>query len=234
MQPSEQQAPEPEPHPAEVAGGGAGLAALSMPARGVVSLAAVVVAIAVAVHLAMVFLHVAPSNTITKKHGQVIDDYVYPEFEQNWKLFAPNPLQQNIAVQARARIANDDGTAKTLGWVNLSEQDGKGIDHNLAPSHTQQNELRRAWEFYNGSHDNKGKPIGLRGDLSERYLKRIVMLRFGTELNGGTVERIQVRAATSPVAPPSWSDEKQDSKTDYRVQPWWQVSSADLPGGWDK
>ena len=63
----------------------------------------------------------------------MIDDYVYPEFEQNWKLFAPNPLQQNIAVQARAEIANDDGTAKTTGWFDLSAQDGEAIDHNLAP-----------------------------------------------------------------------------------------------------
>ncbi|WP_181768401.1 DUF5819 family protein, partial [Streptomyces albidus (ex Kaewkla and Franco 2022)] len=188
----------------------------------------------VAVHLAMVFLHVAPSNTLTKKHGEAVDDYVYPEFEQNWKLFAPNPLQQNIAVHARARVAKDDGGTETTGWVNLSAMDGKEIDHNLAPSHVQQNELRRAWEFFSGSHDEKGKALGLRGELSESYMKRIVMLRFGPELNGGSVERIQVRSATAPVPPPKWSDEKLDLKTDYRVQPWWPVSSADLPGGWDK
>jgi Family of unknown function (DUF5819) len=232
MEPAEQEAPQAEP-PHESTRG-TGPAALSLPGRVIVAISAVAVVVAVAVHLGMVFLHVAPSNTLTQKHGKVIDDYIYPEFEQNWKLFAPNPLQQNIAVHARARVAKPDGGTETTGWVNLSRMDGKGIDHNLAPSHIQQNELRRGWEFYRGSHDEKHKPIGLRGELSAQYVKRIVMLRFGQELNGGTVERIQVRSATSPVALPSWSDEKSDAKTDYQVEPWWPVTSEDLPGGWDK
>nr|WP_240500881.1 DUF5819 family protein [Streptomyces albus] len=109
--------------------------------------------------------------------------------------------------------------------------DGKAIHGNPAPSHTQQNELRRAWEFYADYHDDNGLPVGLRGRLSEQYLKRIVMMRFGAELNGGSVERIQVRSAVTPVAPPAWSEEKADIKTQYAVQPWWQVTSADLPGG---
>ncbi|OEU90748.1 hypothetical protein DB35_02675 [Streptomyces abyssalis] len=204
------------------------------PWRLAVAVSAAVLVAAVAVHLGMVFLHVAPSNTLSKQHGEGIDDYVYPEFEQNWKLFAPNPLQQNIHVHARARVAKDDGSSETTGWVNLSRMDGEAIDHNIAPSHVQQNELRRGWEFYRGAHNEKGKAIGLRGELSETYIKRIVMLRFGRELNGGTVERIQVRSATTPVKPPSWSDEKSDAKTEYQVQPWWQVGSADIPGGWDK
>ncbi|MGH3309728.1 MAG: DUF5819 family protein [Streptomyces sp.] len=228
MEPAEEQTP----RRAEVRG--TGPAVLSLPARVVVGIAVAVVAVAVAVHVAMVFLHVAPANTLSKQYGQGVDDYVYPEFEQNWKLFAPNPLQQNIAVHARARVATDDGGTETTGWVNLSAMDGEAIKHNLAPSHTQQNELRRAWEFLTSSHDRKNKPVGLRGDLSEQYVKRIVMHRFGPELNGGTVERIQVRSATSVVAPPSWSGEKNDAKTQYRVLPWWQIGSADLPGGWNK
>ncbi|WP_314175942.1 DUF5819 family protein [Streptomyces winkii] len=237
MEPEEQQAPQAEPRPEPPPGadaGGSGFAGLSRPGRVIVAATAALAVLAVAVHLSMVFLHVAPPNTLSKKHGAGIDDYVYPEFEQNWKLFAPNPLQQNIAVHARARVAKDDGSTETTGWVNLSKMDGKAIDHNIAPSHVQQNELRRGWEFYRGSHDEKGKALGLRGRLSESYVKRIVMLRFGRELNGGTVERIQVRSATTPVRMPSWSDEKSDAKTEYQVQPWWQIGSADLPGGWEK
>ncbi|MBA0052772.1 hypothetical protein E0L36_18385 [Streptomyces sp. AJS327] len=230
MEPQGRQAPD-----AERSGSGqGGLATLSGPARAVVAIAVAVVMVAVAVHLAMVFLHVAPDNTISKKHDQTIDDYIYPEFEQNWKLFAPNPLQQNVAVHARARVAQEDGSARVTRWVNLSAMDGRAIDGSLAPSHTVQNELRRGWEFFSNWHDSKGKPVGLRGELSERYIKRIVMLRLGHEFDGGTVERIQVRSAITPVAVPDWSDEKQDVKTTYRVQPWWQVTSADLPKGGGK
>jgi hypothetical protein len=213
---------------------GAGTAGLSLPSRLVVAGGVAAAAVAVAVHIAMVFLHVAPPNTLSKQHSKTVDDYVYPEFEQNWKLFAPNPLQQNVAVQARALIAKDDGSTATTGWTDLTAQDGAGIHHNIAPSHTQQNELRRGWEFYSGSHDDKGKPVGMRGELSESYIKRIVMYRFGPRREGGTVERIQVRSATTPVAPPSWSKERKDRETQYRMQPWWQVTSADLPGSGER
>ncbi|MGW8377722.1 DUF5819 family protein [Streptomyces sp. ODS28] len=227
MQPEQQGAPE----GADGAGEGPGIVALSLPARIVVAIAVAVVTVVVAVHLAMVFLHVAPENTVTKQHGEAVQDYVLPEFEQNWKLFAPNPLQQNIAVQARAQVARQDGTTARTGWWDLSAQDGAGVRHSLAPSHTQQNELRRGWEFFSNTHDSKGKPVGTRGELSERYIKRIVLGRIGAETAGGTVERVQVRSAVTPVAPPPWSDEKYETKTEYRAQPWWQVSSADIPGG---
>jgi hypothetical protein len=209
----------------------AGIAALSLPARIFVAIAVAVVTVGIAFHVAMVFLQTAPENTISKQHAEVIDAYVYPEFERNWKLFAPNPLQQNIAVHARATVAKDNGDTQTTGWVNLSAMDGEAIRGNFAPSHTQQNELRRGWEFYTDNHDEKSRPLGLRGRLSEDYVKRIVMRRFGPELNGGSVERIQVRSAVTPVAPPKWSQERINVKTQYAVQPWWQVTSADLPGG---
>lgn len=210
---------------------GRGIAALSLPYQIVGALALALVAVVAVVHIAMVFLHVAPSNTVTKQHGKVVDDWIYPEFEQNWKLFAPNPLQQNIAVQARAEIVMPDGTRKTTGWIDLSGMDGSGIRGNPLPSHTQQNELRRGWEFFVTSHTDDNKPNGLRGELSERYIHRIVMLRLGAHRDGGTVDRVQVRSVTTSVKAPRWSDEKIDTRPYYRVVPWWTVTPADLPAG---
>ncbi|MEC4017385.1 DUF5819 family protein [Streptomyces sp. H27-D2] len=226
-----------------------GIAALSLPSRIVVAVAVAVVAVAAAVHLAMIFLHVAPSNTVTKQHGGAVDAYVYPEFEQNWKLFAPNPLQQNIAVQARAEVVGADGATGTTDWTDLSARDGATIRHSLLPSHTAQNELRRAWDFYAGSHEGEnGTGSGdenarstrtrenaapsLRGRLSERYIRRIVVLRLGPEWSRqGSVQRVQVRSETAPVGPPPWSDEKIDPKAVHRVMPWWQITADDRPKG---
>ncbi|KUM79947.1 hypothetical protein J7F01_41540 [Streptomyces sp. ISL-22] len=210
--------PSPEPR--------TGVAALSMRYQIGAALALAVVAIAVCVHIGMVFLHVAPPNTVTKQHGKAIDDWIYPEFEQNWKLFAPNPLQQNIAVQVRAEIGTADGGTRTTGWYDLSAQDGRAIDGNLLPSHTQQNELRRAWDFFVATHDAQNRPVGLRGALSETYLRHIVELRLDradAAGEGGVVERVQVRSRTTPVPPPKWSDEQVSDKPTYRVLPWWWV-----------
>ncbi|MFF0963834.1 DUF5819 family protein [Streptomyces sp. NPDC003703] len=210
------------------------MAGLSLPYQvgAVLALAAVVVV--ACVHVGMVFLHVAPSNTVTKQHGRAVDQWIYPEFEQNWKLFAPNPLQQNVAVQARAETLGADGTSRTTGWYDLSAQDGRAIDGNLLPSHTQQNELRRAFDFYAASHDRQNRAIGLRGTLSEQYVRRIVVMRLDRDRvagPGGTVERIQLRVRTSAVAPPAWSGEKASNSVSYRTLPWWTVPAGEAGGG---
>ncbi|MFD8003360.1 DUF5819 family protein [Streptomyces mirabilis] len=208
-----------------------GIASLPLRSQVVAALALAVVAVVACVHLGMVFLHVAPSNTVTKQHGRAIDDWIYPEFEQNWKLFAPNPLQQNIDVQVRAQVRGADGGITETGWYDLSALDGAAIDGNLLPSHTQQNELRRAWDFYIGTHDNDNRPVGLRGDLSQRYLRRIVVLRLDREGAGGkgaVVESVQVRSRTTNVPPPKWSEEQVSDTPVLRELPWWTVPEEDV------
>ncbi|MEV6737404.1 DUF5819 family protein [Streptomyces sp. NPDC051104] len=210
-----------------------GIAALSLRYQVAVALALAVVAVAACVHLCMLFLHVAPPNTLTKKHGKAIDDWIYPEFEQNWKLFAPNPLQQNIDVQVRAEVRTRDGSERTTGWYDLSALDGDAIHGNLLPSHTQQNELRRAWDFYVASHDGENRPAGLRGALSEDYLRRVVVVRLDREHAAGrgeTLESVQVRSRTTNVPPPKWSDEQVSSTPVYRQLPWWSLPDGERTG----
>lgn len=220
-------APYGDPHPPT------GVAALSLRYQIGVALALAVVAVAVCVHIGMVFLHVAPQNTVTKQHGKAVDDWVYPEFEQNWKLFAPNPLQQDIAVQVRARIRGADGGSRTTGWYDLSAQDGRAIDGNPLPSHTQQNELRRSWDLFVATHDADDRPVGLRGTLSETYLRRIVVLRLDRDdatARGGVLVSVQVRSRTTNVPSPKWSEEKISVQPVYRELSWWPVTADDTEG----
>ncbi|MFD3934053.1 DUF5819 family protein [Streptomyces sp. NPDC058611] len=200
-----------------------GIAGLSTPYRVVTALALGAAAVAACSHLALVFLHVAPVNTVSREHARTVDGWIYPEFEQNWKLFAPNPLQQNIAVEVRAQVRTGGGDLVTTGWRDLSAEDGAAIRHSLLPSHTEQNELRRAWDFFTGSHDADNKPSGERGELSEEYLRRIAAARIGPDHRDGHVLRIQLRSATRAVPAPEWSTETTDTQTYYRELPWWTV-----------
>ncbi len=211
-----------------------GLAALSPRYRLVAGGALAVVATVAAVHLGMVFLSLAPANTVSKRHAKAVEAWVYPEFEQNWKLFAPNPLQQNVAVQVRAQIRGEGGDLRTTGWTDLSAEDGAAIDGNLLPSHTQQNELRRAWDFLGTTHGTDNRPVGVRGALSEQYVRRIVVLRLRRDAGldrAGTIERVQVRSRTVNVPPPGWSREKVSTSPAYRVLPWWTVTGDETEAG---
>ncbi|WP_406726464.1 DUF5819 family protein [Streptomyces sp. GD-15H] len=219
--------PDPSPEPPT------GVAALSPRHQIAATVTLGVVAVVVCVHLGMTFLHVAPANTVSKEHGTAVEDWIYPEFEQNWKLFAPNPLQQNVSVQVRAEVLTADGGVRTTGWYDLSAQDGRAIDGNPLPSHTQQNELRRAWDFFVATHDDD-RPVGMRGALAESYLRRIMVMRLersDAAGPGGVVDRIQVRSRTANVPPPRWSEEQVSTKPVYRTLPWWPVPEDEARGG---
>ncbi|MFJ9815887.1 DUF5819 family protein [Streptomyces sp. NPDC101151] len=211
-----------------------GVAALSPRYQVGAAVALAVVAVAACVHLGMVFLSLAPANTVTKQHGKAIEEWVYPEFEQNWKLFAPNPLQQNIAVQARAEVRMKDGNVRTTAWNDLSAQDGAAIDGSLLPSHTEQNEVRRGWDFFVATHGADNRPVGMRGALSEQYVRRIVVMRLNRDdaiSREGVIQRVQVRSSTTNVQPPKWSREKISDKPVFRLLPWWTVGDEEAAGG---
>ncbi|GGJ15702.1 DUF5819 family protein [Streptomyces brasiliensis] len=228
-------APAPPPPPTDRPGPPrTGVAALSLRYQIGAALALAAVAVGACVHLGMVFLSVAPANTVTKQHGTAIEEWVYPEFEQNWRLFAPNPLQQDIAIQVRAQVRTKDGNIETTGWNDLSARDGEAIDGSLLPSHTRQNELRRAWEFLAATHGGDNRPAGLRGALSEQYVRRIAVMRLYREdatSRQGTIESVQVRSETINVPPPAWSHEEVSQKPVYRLLPWWTVTPDEAARG---
>ncbi|KRV47361.1 hypothetical protein AQ490_07825 [Wenjunlia vitaminophila] len=200
----------------------------SIPARIAIAGAVAAVCVAVVVHALAVFLYLAPSNTVSRQNNDEINEYVLPEFEQNWKLFAPNPVQQNVAVHARAEVRRNDGKLTVTGWVDLTALDTSQIKHHPAPSHADQNLLRRAFDFYGNSHDQNGAPRGERGEISEEYLRRIAAHRLGPELNGGRVNRIQLRSVSTPVAAPDWSNENLNTNPTTRELPWWTVFDEDF------
>jgi Family of unknown function (DUF5819) len=183
---------------------------------------AVVLLGAVLWHLAMVFLILAPENSVTNRYQRPIDGYIYPEFGQNWQMFAPNPLAQNVAIGARVQTAGDGDIRHTWEWVNLSAPQIEAMRHNPIPSHLDQDMLRRAWDFYVDSHNLKDRNTnGMRGSLSTEYLARIALQHFGREWNGERIVSVQLASRTNVVNPPKWTRQTVPDTTSYRVLPWW-------------
>lgn len=64
------------------------------------------------VHAVLVFLHVAPANPVSKRYSSQINGWVYPLFEQNWRLFAPDPDSFNRKILARTAHTDSDGSVR--------------------------------------------------------------------------------------------------------------------------
>ncbi|MFD7755026.1 DUF5819 family protein [Streptomyces sp. NPDC059757] len=214
--------------PADHVGKLGGTSALSPVSMIIIVLSVVGVAVAAVVHSVMLFLNIAPLNTVSQKHAAGLNNYIYPEFAQDWKLFAPNPTSANTHVQARVKVLMPDGALKTTGWMDLTAMDEVWIVHNPLPSQAHQNQLRGAWSNYVSTLDDKGQPVGLFGNLMQQYLLRIAAQRFGPHYDGGTVQLVQLRSASTPIAAPSWSNQYVDTTTGYLVEPWWTVKAEDF------
>ncbi|MEU2503307.1 DUF5819 family protein [Streptomyces sp. NPDC007863] len=184
---------------------------------------------AVVAHVAFLFLGVAPANAVSVHHHEGIDAYVQPEFAQDWKLFAPNPMQRNDAVGVRVTTVDADGRPRLSDWINLTDQDVEAIRGHLAPSHVDQNMLRRAWDSYVATHSVQGDlPKGARGELTGTYLKRVVLQRTGATWEGGRITSMQVAGRFTLIDPPAWSREAPPDTTEYRMLPWWPVAPQDF------
>ncbi|KRV47342.1 hypothetical protein AQ490_07715 [Wenjunlia vitaminophila] len=199
-------------------------------AVGVLTFTAIVLVGAMLVHLAMLFLSVAPPNALSKQYRDRINTYVQPEFSQNWQLFAPNPAQLNQAVGARVRTQGADGTVHTSDWINITAKDIEAIKGNPAPSHAHQNMLRRAWEAYTDSHNYKEQTNGPLGRVAAAYLKRVVLQRLGTERHGEPIVGLQIAGRITLVPPPAWTEEDDPDSTTYRILPWSRVTERDHEG----
>ena len=203
----------------------------SLPSLLVLTTAAAVLLAATAWHLGTVFLSIAPSNPASQRYSAQVQAHVLPEFEQNWQLFAPNPLQQNIAVQARVQTLTADGDRPTSGWIDLTAQDIAHVRGDLAPSHVDQNLLRRAWDYYSAWHNLTDQTsLGSGGPLSQEYLKRIALQRIGRDWHGDPINQVEFRIATTPVAGPGWTGAQRKAKTTYQTLQWWVVGDEDYTG----
>ncbi|MEH0404322.1 DUF5819 family protein [Streptomyces sp. B21-089] len=175
-------------------------------------------------HVAMVFLHVAPENPVSKRYSPQVNAWVYPTFEQNWRLFAPDPDSVNRQILARTSHTAPDGSVRVSGWFDLAAVDSSAVEHNVFPSHTAQNLLRRAWTTYVELHGGEDKANSERAVMLQQYLRNIAADRFADH-NSGPFEFIQLRVLTLPIAAPGTAASKRPPvPVENRLLPWWKVT----------
>jgi hypothetical protein len=180
--------------------------------------------VASVVHVLLVFLHVAPANTVSKRYGSQINGWVFPFFEQNWRLFAPDPESVNRQILARTAHTESDGSVRVSPWFDLTAVDGSAVEHHAFPSHTAQNMLRRAWSGYADSHGGDDSVRTERAVMMRKYLANIAADRLAAH-EGATFDFVQLRVVTRPVAAPgSTVGDHPPKPSENRLLPWWKVT----------
>lgn len=174
------------------------------------------------VHVILVFLHVAPANTVSKRYGPLVNAWVYPFFEQNWRLFAPDPESVNRQILARTADTGSDRSVHVSPWFDLTAVDSSAVEHQPFPSHTAQNMLRRAWSGYVDTHGGDDKARTERALMMQKYLTNIAADRVAAH-KGGTFDFIQLRVVTLPIAPGPAVGDRAPTRTENRLLPWWKV-----------
>ncbi|WP_329131991.1 DUF5819 family protein [Streptomyces sp. NBC_01476] len=180
------------------------------------------------VHLVFLFLHVAPANQISQRYAQQVQSWVYPFFEQNWRLFAPDPESAQPQISVRTATAGPDGAERISGWLDLTAIDNAGVRHDVFPSHTSQNMLRRAWSTYLDSHGSSDVSTSERAVMLQEYLRNIAVDRV-TAVRHEAITSIQLRVRTTPV--PGYdaaghSHPAPASAVQTRLLPWWKAKNA--------
>ncbi|MEC4017440.1 DUF5819 family protein [Streptomyces sp. H27-D2] len=180
------------------------------------------------VHVLLVFLHVAPPNSISQRYSKQINSWVYPLFEQNWRLFAPNPESVNYQISARTARTSQGGAGQVSEWFDLTAIDDSAVQHSIFPSHTEQNMLRRAWSSYLELHGGDDQPHSRRAGMMQQYLSNIAAQRVAAYRHDafGT---IQLRVITQPIAAPEAASGSQPAAAaptpgNTRYLPWWKVT----------
>ncbi|SNX55648.1 hypothetical protein SAMN06272735_0060 [Streptomyces sp. TLI_55] len=178
------------------------------------------------IHVLLVFLHVAPPNPLSRQYSRQINAWVFPLFEQNWRLFAPDPESVNRDISARTMHTAPDGSVQVSGWFDLTAVDNSAVKHNAFPSHTAQNTLRRAWSSYLETHGDDDQYRSERALMIQQYLTNIAAERI-TEHRGGAFESVQLRVITVPIAVPAAAGTAAAAPTsaETRYLPWWKVTS---------
>lgn len=176
-------------------------------------------------HVLLMFLHVAPPNPISQRYSAQIDAWIYPLFEQNWKLFAPVPESSNAQIFARTGWVTASGERQASDWIDISSVDNADTRHDPYPSRTTQNMLRLAWANYVSTHGDNDAADDDWALLRAKFLRNVAVQRVRAR-SPRPFEAIRLKVVTRPIPPPSTGNAGQTDATETytRILPWWNVT----------
>ncbi|WP_157839215.1 DUF5819 family protein [Streptomyces flavidovirens] len=132
-----------------------------------------------------------------------------PEFEQGWRLYAPDPGMSRELVQARVRVAGVRGTV-TSRWIDVTALHRKAVRGRLFLGHAELERMNAAVDLYDGFTGPAGRPQGWQGRWAQRHLCRALLPWLAPYAPPGRITQMQVRMLTSHLPAPPWQTASHD------------------------
>lgn len=87
----------------------------------------------VASYVFISFIINIPNKTVTAPF-KAIESAAKPYFGQSWRVFAPNIMKTNIALEVQAQWRDESGELVHSAWVNLTEIEQRSVSGHITPS----------------------------------------------------------------------------------------------------
>ncbi|WP_433933507.1 DUF5819 family protein [Sorangium cellulosum] len=71
-------------------------------------------------HFAMTLAYLTPQNPLKLRFARLIDGYMNPLLQQNWHLFAPDPITDTRLLMVACRLRAPDGSTTETGWTDIT------------------------------------------------------------------------------------------------------------------
>jgi hypothetical protein len=84
----------------------------------------------VGLHMLAVSLAAVPTNPVSDAFESQLD-YLSPYFGQSWRLFAPNPVDEDRTLLVQGAYVDDAGKLRVTPWVNWTKVEQDVIEHRL-------------------------------------------------------------------------------------------------------
>ena len=187
-----------------------------------------ILSVVLLIHFGFTFIYLSPANPFKSKHWETIFGYMNPVFTQNWKLFAPNPANQQMNLDIRVQYVDQAGKTRQTDWKSITQPVIHELQTNRFSPNARISEFQDALisDYVWGEKNDREAAF----QSMQRYVNYI--LKSKKFEVAGTINKIQLRAVINNF-PNYQNRDKPDSagKINYYQTNWWNPQTLKTGGG---
>ena len=194
-------------------------------------------------HFAMTFFYVAPRNLVSARADKVISSYMLPYFDQDWKLFAPDPAKTDPHILVRAKVVDVRHQEQLTPWLDITNSELTRVRGHWFPDRVSRLSAKVAAKLSAAADqheqvvsERQQQPVRLQeapGERLDEAFAHVLATRAARAQWGEQVAEVQIRLVGHIPPPPAFSEAEERGSPEVIEHdlPWWladAVSPADL------